>query len=157
MRCEDIDFEAIADGTTAATAAELDHVATCAACQRSLALARSIESALVMQETPVPPPGFTAGVMGRIGEVRWRTEQVVDFSFNVAVALGLLVIVASGAGLAWSIGLFTITVDRATIALALDRLLDGRVLPQVQTTALAAVLLAMTLGLWWWAESDSAA
>jgi hypothetical protein len=157
MPCEDIDVEAIADGTTAATAEQLDHLRSCRACQRSLELARSIESALAMQDAPLPPPAFTAAVMGRIGAARWQTERLVDFSFNVALVLGLMVIVASAAGLAWSIGVFTINVDQETIAVALDRLVGGRLFSQVQTTALAAVLLAMTLGLWWWAESDSAA
>ena len=30
-----------------------------------------------------------------------------------------------------------------------------RVVPQVQTIAMAALLLTMALGLWWWAEADS--
>lgn len=32
--------------------------------------------------------------------------------------------------------------------------LGARVMSQVQTLAMAVVLLTMTLGLWWWAEAD---
>jgi hypothetical protein len=157
MGCEDIEIEAIADGTRAATAEEADHLRTCAGCARGLELARAIESLLATRESPAPPPAFTAGVMARIGAAEWHTERIVDLGFNVAVALGLVIIMTSGAGLAWSIGLFTISIDLDALELAVGQLLDGRIGAQVQTTVFAAVLLVATLGLWWWAESDSAA
>ena len=50
-------------------------------------------------------------VMARIGQEKWQTERVVDIGFNLAIAAGVLVILAGGAGLAWSLGFFTVTID----------------------------------------------
>ena len=49
--------------------------------------------------------------MARVGQEKWKTERVVDIGFNLAIAAGVLVILAGGAGLAWSLGFFTITID----------------------------------------------
>ena len=53
----------------------------------------------------MPPPGQPLRLMARIGQERWQTERVVDMGFNLAVAGGVLVILAGGFGLAWSLGL----------------------------------------------------
>ena len=64
-----------------------------------------------MREMAVPPATFTAAVMARVGQERWKTERAIDLGFNLAIAAGVLVILAGGAGLAWSLGLLTITID----------------------------------------------
>ena len=110
---------------------------------------------LSLREVPAPPATFTAGVMARIGREHWRTERVFDIGFNVAIAAGVLLIVAGGAGLAWSLGFLTISIDWATLAQVAGGTLGERVVPQVQTIGMAAMLLTMTLALWWWAETDS--
>lgn len=156
MQCGEIDLEAIADGTRPATSEEHEHLLTCAACARALEFARAIENTLAARDVPTPPPAFTAGVMAQIGAARWQAERIVDFSFNLALAIGLLVIVGSGVGLAWSFGLFAVAIDREAIDLALSRFAGGQLSSQLQTTVLAAVVLLITLGLWWWVESDSA-
>jgi len=69
------------------------------------------------------------------------------------VQFGVAVILAGAAGLAWSLGFLTITIDVGTIWRALDIDVAGRVLSQVQTIAMSAVLLTMALVLWWWAEA----
>ncbi len=62
---------------------------------------------------------------------------------------------AGGAGLAWSLGFLTITIDFAALLDAAGTEFGGRLLSQLQTIAMAAVLLTMALVLWWWAETDS--
>jgi hypothetical protein len=78
---------------------------------------------------------------------------VIDMGFNLAVAAGVLLIVMGSAGLAWFVGLFGVTADLGAIVSAIDNQVAGRVMNQVQTIGISAVLLTMALVLWWWAES----
>ena len=156
MTCHELEplIEAIADGSHEPGAQEAAHLASCDVCAARLARARSIESLLSMRDTPSPSATFTATVMARVGEERWKTERFVDLGFNLAIAAGVLVILVGGAGLAWSLGLLTITIDLDTALRALDNNdVTGRFLSQVQTFVIAAVVLTMALGLWWWAEA----
>lgn len=159
MNCHDLDalIEAIADGSHVPDAAQAAHLATCAICQARLDQARGIEQWLSSREVVAPSAAFTGMVMARVGQERWKTERAVDLGFNLAMAAGVLVILAGGAGLAWSLGFLTISVDLEAVWQALGSEVAGRFLSQVQTVAMAAVLLTMALGLWWWAEGDAAA
>lgn len=155
--CDDLEalIEAIADGSHAMSAADAAHVASCARCSTQLELARSIDSLLQMRDVATPSASFTATVMRQIGREQWQTERAIDLGFNLAIAAGLAVIVAGAAGLAWSLGFLNITIDLAALRQALDTEVTGRVLSQVQTLAMSAVLLTMALVLWWWAEAAS--
>jgi hypothetical protein len=157
VRCDDLEplMEAIADGSHEPSGDDAAHLATCATCRPRLERARSIEALLSMRELAVPPATFTAAVMARVGQERWKAERAIDIGFNLAIAAGVLVILAGGAGLAWSLGFLTITIDVDAIWRALDTDVTGRVLSQVQTVAMAAVLLTTALVLWWWAEAAS--
>jgi anti-sigma factor RsiW len=157
MRCEEIEpiVEAIADGTAKADGAASEHLSTCAFCAARVAQAREIDRFLASRDTPQPPGGFTSMVMARIATERWRSERFVDLGFNLAIAAGVIVILASAAGTAWSLGMLTIRVDLDAIANALAPDLTSRVLSQAQTVGLAAGVLTMALVLWWWAETES--
>jgi hypothetical protein len=93
--------------------------------------------------------------MARVGRDRWQAERVIDLGFNLALAAGVMFILAGGAGLAWSLGFLTITIDVDAILQAVGNQLADRVVSQAQTVVMAAALLTMALGLWWWAEVDS--
>jgi hypothetical protein len=92
-------------------------------------------------------------VMSHVGRERWQAERAIDLGFNLAMAAGVLVILAGAAGLLWSLGMLTIRIDLDAIVQALDTDTTGRFLSQVQTIAMAAVILTMALVLWWWAEA----
>ena len=155
MRCDQLEplIEGIADGTYQPAPEDRAHLSSCARCSARLEQARGIEQWLATRETPQPPVSFTAAVMARIGQEKWKTERVVDIGFNLAIAAGILVILAGGAGLAWSLGLLTIDIDVALLVDAATSQVEGRVMNHLQTVAIAAVVLTMALGLWWWAEA----
>ena len=157
MRCEDLEpvIEAIADGSHQPDAGQAAHLASCAQCPARLASARAVEDLLRMRAVDVPPATFTATVMTRVGQERWQAERVIDLGFNLAMAAGVLVILAGAAGLAWSLGMVTVTIDFDTVWQALGSDVTGRVLTQVQTVIMAAGLLTTALVLWWWAEAAS--
>jgi len=158
VNCHDLDarIEAIADGSHTPDAAETAHLASCAACRARLDHARAIEQLLAAREVVAPSASFTNKVMARVGQERWKTERAIDLGFNLAITAGVLVILFAAAGLAWSLGFLTIDVDVDALRQAVSSEVTGRFLSQVQTVAMAAVLLTMALGLWWWAEGDTA-
>lgn len=69
------------------------------------------------------------------------------------MAAGVLVVLAGAVGLAWSLGFLSITIDVDAVWHALGSDVTGRVVSQAQTFVMAAALLTMALGLWWWAET----
>ena len=158
MNCHDLDalIESIADGSHTPEAAEAAHLASCATCRARLDEARAIEQLLATREVVAPPASFTSTVMARVGQERWKTERAIDLGFNLAIAAGVLLILTGAAGVAWSFGLLTISVDIEALWQELGSDVAGRFLSQVQAVAMAAVLLTMALGLWWWAEGDTA-
>jgi anti-sigma factor RsiW len=154
VRCDELEtrIEAIADGTLEPSADDRAHLSSCAVCSAWLAEARRIEESLAAREVPQPPASFTASVMARIGEEQWKTERVVDIGFNLAIAAGVLVILVGGAGLALSLGFFTVTINLEALLRVAESRIEGRVINELQTVVLAAVILTMALALWWWAE-----
>ena len=155
MHCDDLDLliEPIADGTIAPTVAQQAHLDSCAACAARLEQARDIERWLGARESDQPSASFTAAVMARVGRDQWQTERVVDIGFNLAILSGIAIILVAGAGLAWSLGLYSISLDVGTLARAASSEIEGGVINQLQTIAIAAVLLTTTLVVWYWAEA----
>jgi anti-sigma factor RsiW len=147
-------LDAVAAGDRALTDDDQAHLDACRACRARLALARQVERALAARPVPAVPVGFTAAVLARVGQERWRTEQAVDLGFNIVVALGMLLVAAGLFGLAWASGLVVIGIDLARLTgQALD-VLGTRLVPQAQVVTAAVLLLAGALGAWWWAEDD---
>jgi hypothetical protein len=155
VHCDHLEplIEAIVDGSYEPGAEQAQHLASCSVCTARLLRARAIESLLSIREVATPSSAFTGAVMARVGQERWKTERVVDLGFNLAIAAGVLVIVAAAGGLAWSLGLVHVTIDLEAIWQSFGADVTGRVLSQVQTVAMAAVLLTTALVLWWWAET----
>lgn len=155
MRCDELQplIEGVADGSFDPSAEDRAHLASCERCSARLSDARTVEQWLATREVPQPSPSFTAGVMARIGNEKWKAERAIDIGFNLAIGAGVLLILAGAAGLAWSLGFLTITIDVGAILDAVDAQLTNRVMNQVQTVAISAVLLTMALVLWWWAEA----
>lgn len=155
MRCDQLEplMEGIADGTIEPSAEDRAHLAACAVCSARLDSARRIEQWLAAREMPQPPASFTGAVMASIGQERWRAERAVDIGFNLAIAAAVMIILVSAAGAAWSLGFFTITLDTETLMHAALAQVEGRVITQVQSLLIAAMVLTMALVLWWWAEA----
>jgi predicted anti-sigma-YlaC factor YlaD len=148
-------IEAIADGSWEADAAGREHLAGCERCTALVAQAREIDRFLAVRDVAQPPPNFTTTVMSGVVRESWQTERVVDLGFNLAMAAGILVILTSAAGVAFSMGLLTFRIDFEAIEAVLNSDVARRILSQAQTVGLAAGLLTMALVLWWWAETES--
>ncbi len=153
--CQAMDdrIEEIADGL----AHEPDvaaHLSTCARCQARLTLARSVNRVLETREVPEAPEWLTAAVMTRVRRERWRSEQLVDAGFNVAVAAGLGLIAVGLGALAWSLGWFSIDPAAVELVAAAAGQWLARISGQLQMLVVAAVLLTSALGLWWWVEGE---
>ncbi len=131
------------------------HLAECARCATTLANARAIEQALSRLVAPAMPAHFTNGVIARVRRERWRSEQVLDRMFNIAVAFGVLLIVVGLGGLAWAAGLVSIGGDLMSVLSETSPLFFNRIIAQSQTIVLSALLLTAALGFWWWAESEN--
>lgn len=156
MNCDHLEplIEGFADGSARPEGEDRAHLDSCARCQARLALAHELERFLMAREAPAPPAAFTAGVMRLVSHARMQTERVVDLGFNLAMAAGVLVILSGIGGLAWSLGFLTVTIDAGALLAMAQSELSGPLLSQVQTVAMGAVVLTITLALWWWAEAD---
>src|SRR5262245_35376165 len=91
--------EAIAAGDLTPEGRIADHFATCRQCAGALESARRIDHLLRERDTPRPPTQFTSRTMARIRRARWRSEQFVDASFNLALGLVIIGIV----GIVWAV------------------------------------------------------
>src|SRR5437016_1224348 len=98
MLCDDVlDLvEAIAGGELMPNRDVAVHLESCAACRAALERARTIEHMLQSRSLPQPPAHFTARTLARVRRARWRSEQIFDLGFNLAL---LLLAVAVGGGI----------------------------------------------------------
>jgi anti-sigma factor RsiW len=132
------------------------HLAGCASCASALESARRLDALLRQRPVATPPAQFTSRTMARIRRQRWRTEQMIDWSFNAALAL---VAMAVAAGIWFVIsrsGLTFVSSDARQLLDAELRAFVQRVSPSLPVYALATALLVTALGIWWWAERDDA-
>jgi hypothetical protein len=93
--------------------------------------------------------------MARIRRERWRNEQLIDWSFNAALAV-VGMAVAAGIWIVVSRSGFTFVGNDALQLLNTEmRSFFQRVSPSLPVYALAIALLVTALGIWWWAERDA--
>ena len=81
-------IEAIAVGDDVPDAVRA-HVASCPQCAARLRLAQRIEQALSSRPVVAAPQGFAITVLARVRRERWRSEQLLDWSFNAFVGIGV--------------------------------------------------------------------
>ena len=154
MTCAELDdlIEPIAAGDVVPSAEVRAHLAGCASCAASLALATRIDGLLGAQVAPVPRADFTAALIARMRRERWRSEQMLDLIFNLAIA-AVAVIAIGGLWIAFSSsGLGTVgaaALNTAGHALAESA---ARAAPQAGIYMVTTVGLVTGLFLWWWAE-----
>ncbi len=101
---------------------------------------------------PAPTPAFARGWLAAARREAWRREQVVDWGFNVAIAAGLVAIVAGLAALAWLLGS---AAGPARVGAGAGRRRRRRCwcgCARRRGDGDGTLLLTTTLGAWWWAE-----
>ena len=149
-------IDAIAEGETNVPADIASHVALCASCTAALREARALDGLLRSRPAPAAPAQFTSRVMSHIRRTSWRREQIVDAVFNAAMIAAALV-VAAGLWIALSrSGVSLDSRDVRQLFSAGMLTAAQKVAPSLPVYAGATGLIAVALGLWWWA-SDSAA
>jgi hypothetical protein len=153
-RCSDFEdrVDLIVMGEATLSADDAAHVESCATCRGLLQRAKALEAVLIAHPSVEPSPTFTTQVIDAVRRERWRAEQFLDLGFNVAVAAGVLLIVAGVVALAWRTGLIAVGGDLATLVTAGMSVIAERATAQAQNVLLATVVLTMALGVWWWAE-----
>ncbi len=153
MTCDmaDVLIAAVASGDHPLGGELEAHLSGCERCRRALALARQVEAVLRAERQPAIRPELVAMIGVRIHREGWRIEQMFDLAFNLIVSLAIIgvvavvyVVVAAGVG---GFGADTLAEIAGSMALVAQR-----ARPLVAVYAVAAGLLAMTVGVWWWAE-----
>jgi anti-sigma factor RsiW len=148
-------IEPIAAGELTPDGRIADHLATCPNCAAALDSARQLERLLQARPVPPAPAQFPSRTMAMLRRQRWRSEQYVDVGFNVALgALGLALII----GIAFFVnraGLISVGSGPGTLLGGAFTAIASRVAPSLPLYLGATALLAMALGIWWWAERDA--
>jgi hypothetical protein len=149
-------IEAIAAGELTAEGRVALHLASCRNCAAALESARRIERMLAARPVPKPPPQFTIRTMTRIRRARWRSDQFLDVGFNVAIAAVVVAVVAGIWLVLHRTGLAAVSNDAVDIFGSVLVTFARRVTPSLPLYAGATAVLATALGIWWWAERDTA-
>ena len=157
MFCDEVleAIEPIAAGELAPSPRIASHLATCRACSGALDSARRVDVLLRGRAAPVAPAHFSSRVMAVLRRARWRTEQMLDWGFNLAlVAVGVLVLVS-----VWTVmrrsGLANVSTDAIELLGPGMMLFARRIAPSLPLYGAATALLGTALGVWWWAEKDT--
>jgi anti-sigma factor RsiW len=157
MFCDEVleAVEPIAAGELTPSRRITDHLASCRGCAGALAAARRVDALLRGRPAPVPPANFSSRVMSGLRRARWRTEQMLDWGFNLAlVAAGVLVVVGLWVVMRRS-GLAMVSTDAIELLGPGMILFARRITPALPLYGGATALLGTALGVWWWAERDS--
>ena len=157
MFCDEVleVVEAIAAGDVTADARVMIHMQSCAGCAAALAAARRVDDLLKERTSPAAPPQFTTRIMGRIRRDRWRRDQFLDLGFNFVVGVVLFVVLGGLWVLLSQSGLGGISQDAASVLGSAAFDLIHRAAPSLPLYLGASAIVAMALGVWWWAERDA--
>jgi len=147
--------EAVAEGEVTPDGRLADHYATCPNCAAALTDARALDQMLKNRAVPKPSAQFTARAMTRVRRARWRSDQVLDVGFNVAIAGVVLAILSVAWMLLRRSGLAAVSNDALEVMAGGLVTLAHRVGPSLPLYGAATALLATALGVWWWAERDA--
>ena len=147
--------EAIAAGEMIADGRIAQHLATCPNCAATLQTAKQLEQMLQARPVPRPPAQFTARTLTKVRRARWRSEQMFDAGFNVAIALLVIAVVGGIWMLLHRSGLASVSGDAVELFGTGVATLARRVAPSLPLYAGATALLVTALGLWWWAERET--
>ncbi len=148
--------EAVAAGDLTPDGRLADHYATCPNCAEALKDARALEQMLHYRPAPKPSAQFTTRTMTRVRRARWRSDQVIDVGFNIAVAAVVIAVVTGVWVVLRRSGLAAVSNDAVEVMAGGLVMLVQRVGPSLPLYGAATALLATALGLWWWAERDAA-
>jgi len=154
MICRDFDaiIEPVAAGEMGLPAEAAEHLAGCPPCAARLALARRIEGVLGSGPPAEPPPSFTAAVVGRVRRERWRSEQRVDWLFNLAMAAAAILVVGGTWMLFNLTGVAQVGTEASAVLAEGFGLAAARITTQLPAYAGATGLLLSAVAVWWWAE-----
>ena len=158
MFCDEVleAVEPIAAGELAPSPRIAEHLASCRGCAGALDSARRLDALLRARAAPVPPAHFSSRVMNGLRRARWRTEQMLDWGFNLAlVAAGVVVVISLWVVMRRS-GLTTVSSDAIELLGPGMVLFARRITPSLPLYLAATALLGTALGVWWWAERDTA-
>jgi len=154
MICRDFDaiVEPVAAGEKDLPAEAAEHLAGCPPCAARLALARRIEGVLGSRPSAEPPPAFTGAVMSRVRRERWRSEQRVDWFFNVAMATAA-VLVVGGVWMLFNLtGVAAVGTEASAVLAEGLSLAAARITAQLPAYVGGTGLLLSAVAVWWWAE-----
>jgi anti-sigma factor RsiW len=154
MTCKEVTdlIEPIAAGDLAPPPEARAHLESCPSCALMLATARRLETVLATHRPPPVPDRFVANVLQRIRRERWRMEQSVDFLFNAAIAVALLIVAAGIFALMNISGVVAATSGVWSQLSEISSLVARQMAPAINTYIAAAGLLLTALLMWWWAE-----
>jgi predicted anti-sigma-YlaC factor YlaD len=148
--------EPVASGELTPEGRLAEHYATCPNCAAALRAARDLELMLRRRPVPQPPPQFTTRTLARVRRARWRSDQMLDLAFNLAIVIIIIGVVAG----AWMVldrsGLVAVSSDAVGMFGRGLTTFGQRIAPSLSLYAAATALLVTGLALWWWAEKDTA-
>jgi anti-sigma factor RsiW len=158
MFCDEVldALEPIATGDVTADGRIAEHLATCPNCAAALSRAQHLERLLRERPAPRAPAHFAAQTLGRVRRARWRSDQMIDVGFNLAIAAIVVGVIAAVWTLAHRSGLASVSGDAAGLFASGLVAVAQRVAPVAPLYAGATALVVTALGIWWWAERDTA-
>jgi len=146
--------EAVAAGDLTPEGRIATHLATCPDCAAVLERARKLERLLHARPVAEPPAHFTARTLTRVRRARWRSEQLLDVGFNIAIAAVVLAVVGGIWMLLNRSGLTAVSRDAVSLFGTGFAALVQRVGPSVPLYAAVSAVLLTALAAWWWAEAN---